>query len=68
MSAGDIRQGRLAAIVIAATALIWLGFGYIGEARSWDMRYRVLVDMFALAAFFWALVVTWRLWRRRREG
>jgi len=65
---GDARQARLAAIVMAATVILWLGFSYVGGAMGWDPRYAILADMFALAAFFWALVVTWRLWRRRREG
>jgi len=62
------RQARLAAIVIASTMLLWFGLSYLGGQRGWDPRYALLLDFAALAAFFWALVVTWRVWRRGRNN
>ena len=59
-------QGRQAAIVIAAAALIWVEGNALGTLYSWNLRYLFLLDFAALAAFVWALIVTWRVWNRRR--
>ncbi len=58
------REARMVAVVIAATMLLWLGAQWLGGKEGWDARYVFLFDLAALAAFFWALVVTWRIWRR----
>jgi len=60
-------QARLAAVVMAVTMLAWLGAQWLGGQLGWDPRFVFLFDFAAMAAFFWALVVTWRIWRRRRE-
>ena len=39
---------------------------WVGGAMGWDARYAFLADLAALAAFFWALVVTYQIWRKRR--
>lgn len=63
------REARMVALVIAATMLLWLGAQWLGGKEGWDARYVFLFDLAALAAFFWALVVTWRIWRRgHRQG
>jgi type VI protein secretion system component VasK len=62
------RQARLAAMVIAATALLWLGAQWLGGQFGWQGRYAFLFDFAALAAFVWALAVTWRIWRQRRSS
>ncbi|MFC2967226.1 DUF5337 family protein [Acidimangrovimonas pyrenivorans] len=59
-------QARLAAIVIAVTMVLWVGLSWIGGKLGWDPRYAFLFDFAALAAFFWALVVVWRVWRKRQ--
>lgn len=61
-------QGRLVAVVIAAAALLWIGGTWLVEQQGWDPSYLLLVDLAAIAAFVWALIVTWGLWRRRRAG
>jgi len=62
-----MRQARLAAMVIAAAALPWVGGQWLGAELGWPARYVFLFDLAALGAFVWALVVTWRIWRRRHE-
>jgi hypothetical protein len=57
------RQARLAAVVVAATALIWMGAQWLGGAFGWQARFVFLFDLAAIAAFVWALVVTYRTWR-----
>ncbi|KMW57842.1 hypothetical protein AIOL_002810 [Candidatus Rhodobacter oscarellae] len=61
------RQGRLVALVIAATMVLWIGAQWLGSAMGWQSRFAFLFDLAALAAFFWALVVTYQIWRKRRE-
>jgi di/tricarboxylate transporter len=56
-----VRDARLVAGVIAAAAVLWLGAQWLGGR---DARYVFLFDMAAIAAFIWALVATWRIWRR----
>ena len=61
------RQGRLVALVIAAAALLWLAAQWLGPRLGLAGKYALLIDFAALAAFVWALIVTYRIWRRRRE-
>lgn len=60
------KKGRTAALVIAITAGIWLLANYFGPRYGIPNRYALLVDFAALAAFFWALVVTFQMWRQRQ--
>lgn len=62
------RQARLVAIVIAVATVLWLLLGEIGRQHDWPGRYALLIDLAAVAAYVWALVVTWQLWRKRREN
>lgn len=59
-----VREARLVAVVIAVTAVLWLGAQWLIEPGH---RIMALFDLAALAAFFWALVVTWRIWRRQQR-
>lgn len=61
------RKGRVVAIVIAATMVLWLGAQWIGGVLGLPVRFVFLFDLAALAAFFWALVVAFQIWRTRRE-
>ncbi len=61
----DARQMRLVAIVIAVTMLIWLAIQAIGQHYDWAAQWAYLVDLAAIGAFVWSLIVTWRIWRRR---
>lgn len=59
-------QARLVAMVIAATMILWMGAQWLGGQMGWETRYVFLFDLAALAAFLWALVVTYQIWRGRR--
>ena len=61
------REARQVAVVIAATMILWLGAQWLGGRAGWETRYVFLFDLAALAAFIWALVVTWRIWRRQKR-
>ena len=60
------RQAKLVSIVIAATMILWMLAQWIGRELGLGARYVFLFDLFALAGFIWALVVTWQIWRKRR--
>lgn|GEM_PF-348571 len=65
-----MREARMVALVIAVTVALWLGAQWLGGRLGWDASWVFLFDLAALAAFFWAMVVIWRLWRRqaRQDG
>lgn len=53
--------------MILVTFLGWMGVSFIGGRMGWDARYAILADLAALAAFFWALVVLYQVWRKRQR-
>ncbi len=67
----DRSNGRLArqiSIVIAATMILWMAAQWIGGTLGLPDEYVFLFDLFALAGFLWALIVTWQLWRKTRQN
>jgi uncharacterized membrane protein len=62
------RQARTVSFVIAATMILWMGVQWIGGKLGLEARYVFLADLSALAAFIWALVVIYQIWRKRRNN
>lgn len=62
------RQVRLAAIVMSLTMVVWVAGQYIGGQLGLDPRYALLLDLAAIAALVWSLVVTYWVWRARRRS
>ena len=62
------RQGRLVSIVIASTMILWMLAQWIGGELGLPERYVFLFDLFALAGFLWAMIVTWQIWRNGRDN
>ncbi len=60
------RQIRRAAIVMAATMVIWMGAQFLGGQLGLPVRFVFLFDIAAMAALVWALVVTYWVWKERR--
>ncbi|MCK8484825.1 DUF5337 domain-containing protein [Aliiroseovarius sp. S2029] len=60
------REGRLAGLVIAFTGALWVGGTWAGNHFGWSQSIRGLLDLCALAGFVFGLVVTYRIWRKRR--
>jgi hypothetical protein len=54
-------------MVLAGTIVVWVGAQALGGQMGWDARFVFLFDMAAMAAFLWALIVTYQIWRMRRE-
>ena len=70
---GDIarrnaRDGRVVALVIAGTTVLWLGANWAGPKLGLDPSFAFLFDLAALAGFVWALAVTWQIWQRQRNA
>ena len=62
----DGAQARLVALVIAVTMLAWMAAQWLGGKLGLPARYVFLFDFAAIAAFVWALAVTFQIWRGRR--
>ena len=61
------RQGRIAALVIAAAGLGSILAPWIVSVTGLPARYEILIYLIALAAFIWSLVVTVRIWQKTRD-
>jgi Family of unknown function (DUF5337) len=61
------RQMRTASIVILVTMVGWMGASFIGGRIGLPTRFAFLFDLAALAAFGWALVVIFQVWRARQQ-
>ncbi len=61
------RQARLVAIVMIATFALWMAAQWAGPRLGLPNRYVFLVDFAALAAFLWAFIVTYQIWRKRQD-
>lgn len=60
------RQARLVGIVLAVTIVLWMAAQWLGGKLGLEVRFVFLFDLLAIAAFVWALVVTYQIWRGRR--
>ena len=60
------RRARFVSIVIAGTMILWMVAQWVGGELGLPDRFVFLVDLFALAGFLWALIVTFQIWRKRR--
>ena len=61
------RKGRVAAMVIAGTAIFWVLAMLLGSHFGLTQRTRALFDLMALAGFVWAVVIIFQIWRLRQS-
>ncbi len=61
------RKGQTAAIIIAVAMLIWFAFQWIGPWLGLPGRYAILIDLAAMAALIYALIMTYQMWRSRQD-
>jgi hypothetical protein len=61
-----LRQVRVAAIVMAATMVLWMGGQFLGGQLGLPVRFVFLLDLAAIAALVWSLFVTYWVWKARR--
>ena len=62
------RKGRHAAIVIAASMVLWIAANFAGPALGLAGRYALLFDLAALAALIYAMVNIYQIWRLRQNN
>ena len=66
--ADQARKGRRAAIVIAATAMLWVAATMIGTSFGLSQRELALFDLMALGGFLWAVWMIYNIWRARQDN
>ncbi len=59
-------QTRQVGTVLAVTIILWMGAQWLGGELGLDTRFVFLLDFAAIAAFLWAIIVTYQIWRQRR--
>ena len=63
----DRAQVKLVSIVLVATMGGWLVLQELGRQYGWAPRFALLFDLAAFAGFVYALIITYRIWRKRRH-
>ena len=61
------KQGRTAALVIAGAGILSILAPTVVSVLGLAPRFEILIYLFALAAFFWSLVVTFQIWQKTRK-
>ena len=61
------RQGRIAAVVIAAAGVLAMLAPWIVARTGLAPKYEILMYLVAMAAFIWSLVVTLKIWQKTRQ-
>lgn len=61
----SLAKAPMLALVIAGTGIFWVLGQALGTQLEWTQRTRLLIDLIAMAGFFWALVVGYQIWRKR---
>ncbi|MDB2501107.1 DUF5337 domain-containing protein [Planktomarina temperata] len=62
------KKGRTASLVIAGAMLIWLAMQWAAVQLDISSRYMLLLDLAVMAAMVWSLIVTFQIWRSRRDA
>ena len=62
------KKGRTASLVIAGAMLMWLGMQWAAVQLDISSRYMLLLDLAVMAAMVWSLIVTFQIWRARRDA
>lgn len=63
----DKRAGQSVALVIAGAMLLWIVAQWAAPKLGLPGRYALLFDFAVIGALVWALIVTIRIWRARRD-
>lgn len=62
------RRARFVALVMVAAMLLWMRAQLLGGRLGLPAGWAFAFDIAALAAFLWALVMTYQIWRSRRNA
>ena len=61
------QRGRVIALIIAGTGVLWIIATALGGALDWSQRTRALFDLAALAGVAMAIWMIFGLWRDRQK-
>jgi len=61
------KQGRMVALVIAGTMVLWIVAQWLGPKLGLPGRFALLIDFAVLAALIWSMFVTYQIWRKRQN-
>ena len=62
------RKARVVAVVITVAMVFWMGAQWLGGRIGLQTKYVFLFDLATLAAFVWAMINTYQIWRTRRDS
>ena len=62
------KKGQTASLVIAGAMLIWLAMQWAAVQLDISSRYMLLLDLAVMAAMVWSVIVTFQIWRARRDA
>lgn len=62
------RKGLITGLVIAAAGIAAMLAPWIVQVLGLGMRYEMLIYLGSIAAFIWALVNIYQLWRSRQNS
>ncbi|WP_438960299.1 DUF5337 family protein [Nereida sp.] len=63
----NAKQGRLAAMVIAGSGLLAILAPAIAQSLNLTIRFEILLYLFSLAGFLFALVLALQVWQSGRK-
>lgn len=62
------RKARMVAVVITVAMVFWMGAQWLGGQIGLQTKFVFLFDLATLAAFLWAMINTYQIWRTRRDS
>jgi|TARA_B100000787_G_C16045016_1_gene228664 hypothetical protein len=61
-------KGRIAGLSIAGSMLLWIAMQWAAKDFGFPTRLMLLLDLAVMAVMFWSLIVTFQIWRSRRDA
>ncbi len=58
----------MASVVVLVTMVAWMFVSFVGGKMGLPVRFAFLADLCALAAFAWAGIVLFGIWRKRQTS
>tara|TARA_B100000795_G_C22614781_1_gene366510 strand:+ start:125 stop:367 length:243 start_codon:yes stop_codon:yes gene_type:complete len=62
------KKGRIAGLSIAGSMLLWIAMQWAAKDFGFPTRLMLLLDLAVMAVMFWSLIVTFQIWRSRRDA
>ncbi|WP_208351234.1 DUF5337 domain-containing protein [Pseudaestuariivita rosea] len=62
------RQGRTAGLVMAGAGVLSIAAPWLVRTLGLQPRVEFLFYLISMAAFIWALFLTWQIWQKNRKS